>query len=87
MDSSFTLMELTPGTVALCLPRQGTEFYVLKEGMTPTEGAHLLMAVLAGNANIDALTKDDWRVVDICAIPFAGCEQIVLPPVEEWPKK
>lgn len=81
-------MELTPGKVALCLRTQpgSSNFYVLKEGMTPEDSVKLFKNLMTGAVNMDELTDEEWRVVDLNTIKSRGTTQITLPPVEEWRK-
>lgn len=75
----FTLAELVPGDVALCL-REGEHLHVIQEHMTAHE------AVVTGKISQDELIKREWRTVTIREARFQSMERIQLPPVQEWPK-
>ena len=81
----FTLAELTPGEVALCL-REGDQLHVIQEHMTPQEGVQMFKDVITGKISQDDLAKRQWRTVNIREARFQGAERIQLPPVQDWPK-
>lgn len=81
----FTLAELVPGEVALCL-REGEQLHVIQEHMTPQEAVQMWKRVMTGKISQDDLAKREWRTVDIREIGLKGAERIQLLPVQDWRK-
>ena len=82
----FTLAELVPGEVALCL-REGEQLHIIQEHMTPHEAVQMFKDVMTGKISQDELIKREWRTVSIREARFQSMERIQLPPVQEWPKE
>jgi hypothetical protein len=81
----FTLAELVPGEVALCL-REGDQLHVIQEHMTPQEAVQMFKDIVTGKISQDELAKREWQTVSIREAQFQGAERIQVPPVQDWPK-
>ncbi len=82
---NFSLAELTPGEVALCI-QQGEKLYAVIEHLSPEEAVKTLKDALTGKISPDELSAHEWREVDVRAAGFKGIEKLELPPLKDWPQ-
>ena len=81
----FTLAELVPGEVALCI-QQNEKLYAVIEHLEPAQAVQTLKDVLTGQISPDELSAREWREVDVRAARFKGMEKLKLPPLKDWPR-
>jgi hypothetical protein len=82
---NFSLAELVPGEVALCI-QQGEKLYAVIEHLEPAQAVQTLKDVLTGQVSPDELSAHEWREVDVKATRFKGIEKLELPPLKDWPR-